>query len=114
MMEIIKQQRVIGPDNKTITFKYDGDLLVSSTTPEGKVYKYGYDNGVLTSIYDPQHTDAKPYKTSYAYENDRLVKVTDPLGKATTLAYNTGSKEVTLTNPKDVRLFIRITMLEIQ
>ncbi|PFZ97887.1 DNRLRE domain-containing protein [Bacillus wiedmannii] len=95
-----KAARVIGPDNKTITFKYDGDLLVSSTTPEGKVYKYGYDNGVLTSIYDPQHTDAKPYKTSYAYENDRLVKVTDPLGKATTLAYNTGSKEVTLTNPK--------------
>ncbi|WP_096478389.1 aureocin A53 family class IId bacteriocin [Bacillus anthracis] len=95
-----KAARVIGPDNKTITFNYDGDLLVSSTTPEGKVYKYGYDNGVLTSIYDPQHTDAKPYKTSYAYENDRLVKVTDPLGKATTLAYNTGSKEVTLTNPK--------------
>ncbi|MFB8328961.1 DNRLRE domain-containing protein [Bacillus wiedmannii] len=95
-----KVSRVIGPDNKTITFKYDGDLLVSSTTPEGKVYKYGYNNGVLTSIYDPQHTDAKPYKTSYAYENDRLVKVTDPLGKSTTLAYNTGSKEVTLTNPK--------------
>ncbi|WP_346426548.1 DNRLRE domain-containing protein [Bacillus thuringiensis] len=95
-----KAARVIGPDSKTITFKYDGDLLVSSTTPEGKVYKYGYDNGVLTSIYEPQHTDAKPYKTSYVYENDRLVKVTDPLGKATTLAYNTGSKEVTLTNPK--------------
>ncbi|HFK1764257.1 wall-associated protein [Bacillus wiedmannii] len=95
-----KAARIIGPDNKTITFKYDGDLLVSSTTPEGKVYKYGYDNGLLTSIYDPQHTDAKPYKTSYAYENNRLVKITDPLGKATTLAYNTGSKEVTLTNPK--------------
>ncbi|KPU51807.1 DNRLRE domain-containing protein [Bacillus wiedmannii] len=95
-----KAARVIGPDNKTLTFNYDGDLLVSSTTPEGKVYKYGYDNGVLTSIYDPQHTDAKPYKTSYAYENDRLVKVTDPLGKATTLAYNTNAKEVTLTNPK--------------
>ena len=100
MMEIIKAARVIGPDSKTITFKYDGDLLVSSTTPEGKVYKYGYDNGLLTSIYDPQHTDAKPYKTSYAYENNRLVKVTDPLGKATTLAYNTDAKEVTLTNPK--------------
>ncbi|PGK08261.1 wall-associated protein [Bacillus anthracis] len=95
-----KAARVIGPDNKTITFKYDGDLLVSSTTPEGKAYKYGYDNGLLTSIYDPQHTDAKPYKTSYAYENNRLVKVTDPLGKATTLAYNTNAKEVTLTNPK--------------
>lgn len=95
-----KAARVIGPDNKTITFKYDGDLLVSSTTPEGKVYKYGYDNGLLTSIYDPQHTDAKPYKTSYAYENNRLIKVTDPLGKATTLAYNTDAKEVTLTNPK--------------
>ncbi|MDA1691548.1 wall-associated protein, partial [Bacillus cereus group sp. Bcc02] len=87
-------------DNKTLTFNYDGDFLVSSTTPEGKVYKYGYDNGLLTSIYDPQHTDAKPYKTSYAYENNRLVKVTDPLGKATTLAYNTDTKEVTLTNPK--------------
>ncbi|WP_242311941.1 DNRLRE domain-containing protein [Bacillus cereus group sp. BfR-BA-01331] len=95
-----KVARVIGPDNKTITFNYDGDLLVSSTTPEGKVYKYGYDNGLLTSIYDPQHTDAKPYKTSYAYENNRLVKVTDPLGKATTLAYNTDAKEVTLTNPQ--------------
>ncbi len=95
-----KAARVIGPDSKTITFKYEGDLLVSSTTPEGKVYKYGYDNGLLTSIYDPQHTDAKPYKTSYAYENNRLVKVTDPLGKATTLAYNTDTKEVTLTNPK--------------
>ena len=95
-----KAVRVIGPDNKTLTFNYDGDFLVSSTTPEGKVYKYGYDNGLLTSIYDPQHTDAKPYKTSYAYENNRLVKVTDPLGKATTLAYNTDTKEVTLTNPK--------------
>ncbi len=95
-----KVSRIIGPDNKTITFKYDGDLLVSSTTPEGKVYKYGYENGLLTSIYDPQHTDTKPYKTSYAYENNRLVKVTDPLGKATTLAYNTDAKEVTLTNPK--------------
>ena len=95
-----KAVRVIGPDNKTLTFNYDGDFLVSSTTPEGKVYKYGYDNGVLTSIYDPQHTDAKPYKTSYAYENNRLVTVTDPLGKATTLAYNTDAKEVTLTNPK--------------
>ncbi len=109
-----KAVRVIGPDNKTLTFNYDGDFLVSSTTPEGKVYKYGYDNGVLTSIYDPQHTDAKPYKTSYAYENNRLVTVTDPLGKATTLAYNTDAKEVTLTNPKGRKLFIRITMLETQ
>ena len=36
MMEIIKAARVIGPDNKTITFKYDGDLLVSSTTQKEK------------------------------------------------------------------------------
>ena len=36
MTGIIKAARVIGPDSKTITFKYDGDLLVSSTTPKEK------------------------------------------------------------------------------
>ena len=36
MMEIIKATKVIGQDSKTITFKYDGDLLVSSTTRKEK------------------------------------------------------------------------------
>lgn len=95
-----KVSKVTGPDNKVITFTYKGDLLVSSTTPEGKAYRYGYENDLLTHVYDPKHTDEKPYQTIYTYENNRLVKVTDPLGKATTLAYNTDTKEVTLTNPK--------------
>ena len=35
MMEIIKRKSNPS-DSKTITFKYDGDLLVSSTTPKEK------------------------------------------------------------------------------
>ncbi|MED1303707.1 hypothetical protein P4U65_24790 [Bacillus pacificus] len=45
----------------------------------------------MTHVYDPKHTDEKPYQTIYTYENERLVKVTDPLGKASTLSYNTGN-----------------------
>ncbi|WP_255258214.1 DNRLRE domain-containing protein [Bacillus toyonensis] len=95
-----KVSKVMGPDNKVITFTYKGDLLVSSTTPEGKVYRYGYENDLLTHVYDPKHTDEKPYQTIYTYENDKLVKVTDPLGKASTLSYNTDAKEVSVVDAK--------------
>lgn len=95
-----KVSKVTGPDNKVITFTYKGDLLVSSTTPEGKAYRYGYENDLLTHVYDPKHTDEKPYQTIYTYENDRLVKVTDPLGKASTLSYNTDAKEVSVVDAK--------------
>ncbi|EJQ36453.1 YD repeat (two copies) [Bacillus cereus BAG5X1-1] len=95
-----KVSKVTGPDNKVITFTYKGDLLVSSTTPEGKAYRYGYENDLLTHVYDPKHTDEKPYQTIYTYENDRLVKVTDPLGKASTLSYNTDAKEVSVLDAK--------------
>lgn len=95
-----KVSKVTGSDNKVITFTYKGDLLVSSTTPEGKAYRYGYENDLLTHVYDPKHTDEKPYQTIYTYENDRLVKVTDPLGKATTLSYNTDAKEVSVVDAK--------------
>ncbi|OOR07366.1 wall-associated protein [Bacillus cereus] len=95
-----KVSKVTGPDNKVITFTYKGDLLVSSTTPEGKAYRYGYENDLLTHVYDPKHTDEKPYQTIYTYENDKLVKVTDPLGKASTLSYNTDAKEVSVVDAK--------------
>ncbi|MBJ8055061.1 DNRLRE domain-containing protein [Bacillus cereus] len=95
-----KVSKVTGPDNKVITFTYKGDLLVSSTTPEGKTYRYGYEKELLTHVYDPKHTDEKPYQTIYTYENDRLVKVTDPLGKASTLSYNTDAKEVSVVDAK--------------
>ncbi|MED3085626.1 DNRLRE domain-containing protein [Bacillus toyonensis] len=95
-----KVSKVTGPDNKVISFTYNGDLLVSSTTPEGKTYRYGYENELLTHVYDPKHTDEKPYQTIYTYENDRLVKVTDPLGKSSTLSYNTDAKEVSVVDAK--------------
>lgn len=98
--ELIGASGEKGGVKPSTSFTYNRDLLVSSTTPEGKAYRYGYENELLTHVYDPKHTDEKPYQTIYMYENDRLVKVTDSLGKASTLSYNTGTKEVTVTDPK--------------
>lgn len=95
--------KITGPDNRVITFEYDGDNLIASTTPQGKKYRYGYENGKLRYTYDPKHTDANPYKTTYTYEGNKLVQVTDPLGKITKLTYNDTAKEVTLIDPKGVK-----------
>ncbi|PLR76189.1 wall-associated protein [Bacillus sp. V3-13] len=94
--------KITGPENRTVTYEYSGDNLIASTTPRGKKYRYGYENGNLRYIYDPKHTDTEPYKTTYTYENNKLVKITDPLGKETSLTYNDGTREVTVTDPKNV------------
>ncbi|MFD3446720.1 DNRLRE domain-containing protein [Microbacteriaceae bacterium 4G12] len=93
----------VGTEPREVTFEYDGDYLIASTTPGKKKYRYGYENGKLRYTYDPKHTDAKPYKTTYTYEGEKLAKVTDPLGKETTLAYNDVAREVTVTDPKGVK-----------
>ncbi|WP_430534930.1 DNRLRE domain-containing protein [Listeria rocourtiae] len=93
--------KVTGPENREVTFTYDAaKQLTASTTPRGKAYRYGYTDGLLTAIYDPKHTEEKPYKTSYDYMDKKLVKVTDPVGKATTLSYAPEKREATLINAK--------------
>ncbi|MBC6315664.1 DNRLRE domain-containing protein [Listeria grandensis] len=93
--------KVTGPENRDVTFTYDAaKQLTASTTPRGKVYRYGYTDGLLTAIYDPKHTEEKPYKTAYEYADKKLVKVTDPVGKATTLSYAPEKREATLVNAK--------------
>ncbi|EJQ78680.1 YD repeat (Two copies) [Bacillus toyonensis] len=93
----------VGTEPREVTFEYNGNDLIASTTPEKKKYRYGYENGKLRYTYDPKHTEAKPYKTTYTYEGEKLVKVTDPLGKETTIAYNDETREVTVTDPKGVK-----------
>ncbi|MBC2116167.1 DNRLRE domain-containing protein [Listeria booriae] len=93
--------KVSGPESRDVTFSYDAQKqLMMSTTPRGKQYRYGYTDGLLTAIYDPKHTDEKPYKTAYEYTDKKLVKVTDPVGKATTLSYAPEKREATLVNEK--------------
>ncbi|WP_438357287.1 hypothetical protein [Bacillus toyonensis] len=93
----------VGTDPREVTFEYDGNDLVASTTPEKKKYRYGYENGKLRYTYDPKHTEAKPYKPTYTYEGEKLVKVTDPLRKETVTAYNDEVREVTVTDQKGVK-----------
>ncbi|EUJ41324.1 DNRLRE domain-containing protein, partial [Listeria rocourtiae] len=93
--------KITGPENRDVTFTYDAaKQLTASTTPRGKAYRYGYTDGLLTAIYDPKHTEATPYQTTYAYTDKKLVKVTDPVGKATTLSYAPEKREATLVNAK--------------
>lgn len=93
--------KVSGPEIRDVTFSYDAQKqLMMSTTPRGKQYRYGYTDGLLTAIYDPKHTDDKPYKTAYEYTDKKLVKVTDPVGKAKTLSYAPEKREATLVNAK--------------
>ncbi|WP_373862740.1 DNRLRE domain-containing protein [Listeria newyorkensis] len=93
--------KVTGPENRDVTFTYDAaKQLTASTTPRGKAYRYGYTDGLLTAIYDPKHTEEKPYQTSYDYTDKKLVKVTDAVGKATTLSYAPEKRETTLVNAK--------------
>ncbi|PGZ99563.1 wall-associated protein, partial [Bacillus pseudomycoides] len=95
--------KLVGPENRTVTYEYKDGQLVGVTTPRGKQYRYGYENGKLRYTYDPKHTEQKPYKTTYTYENNRLVGVTDALGKETKLSYNSEAREVTVTDPKNVK-----------
>jgi RHS repeat-associated protein len=95
-----KIAKITGPENRTVTYTYNGDDLISSTTPRGKVYRYGYENGKLRYVYDPKHTDSTPYQTTYTYQDNKLVKITDPLGKETSLSYDPSKREVTVTDPK--------------
>ncbi|WP_155008756.1 DNRLRE domain-containing protein [Priestia megaterium] len=91
----------ISYENQVSTFTYSGDQLVETKTPNGRTYKYGYENGKLRFVYDPKHTDAKPSVTEYTYDGDgKLIKVTDVLKKVTSISYNTANREVTVTNPK--------------
>ncbi|MFD3447575.1 DNRLRE domain-containing protein [Microbacteriaceae bacterium 4G12] len=102
--------KITGPDKREAVFEYNGDYLISFTTPGGKKYRYGYEGGKLRYKYDPKHTDANPYKTTYTYEGEKLVKVTDPLGKETSLLYNDPVREVTVTNPKGVKSIYAYTV----
>ncbi|MEW4211594.1 DNRLRE domain-containing protein [Priestia megaterium] len=87
--------------NQVTTFTYTNDQLTAVKTPNGRVYKYGYENGKLRFVYDPNDIPSKPSVTEYVYDtNGKLVKVIDTLKKATTIAYNTDTDEVTVTNPK--------------
>lgn len=92
---------ITGPANKKVTFTYNKDSeLVGSTTARGKQYRYGYSGGKLTAIYDPKHTEAKPYETTFEYESDRLVKIIDPVGKQTLLSYEPEKLQTTLENER--------------
>ncbi|WP_088810262.1 MULTISPECIES: DNRLRE domain-containing protein [unclassified Listeria] len=93
--------KLVGPLGRTISYTYNGNQeLVSSSTARGKVYRYGYKDGLLTAIYDPKHTDAKPYETTFVYEDEKLTEITDPVGKKTTLSYDKEKHQTTLTNEK--------------
>ncbi|HCA4120804.1 TPA: hypothetical protein MPX08_002962, partial [Listeria monocytogenes] len=84
-----------------ISYTYnDKQELISSSTARGKIYCYGYTDGLLTSIYDPKHTEEKPYETTFAYEEEKLTEITDPVGKKTTLSYDMEEQQTTLTNEK--------------
>ncbi|MBC1316909.1 DNRLRE domain-containing protein [Listeria booriae] len=92
---------IVIPEERSIKFIYDDKKhLISSSTPRGKFYKYGYTDDLLTSIYDPKHTDEQPYKTSYEYVDKKLVSITDAVGKKSSIAYNNDAREAVLTNEK--------------
>ena len=87
--------------NQVISFTYNGDDLTETKTPNGRIYKYGYENGQLRFIYEPKHTSDNPAVTEYTYDNDnKLIKVTDTLKKVTTISYNTDARQTTVTDSK--------------
>lgn len=91
----------ISYENQVSTFTYSGNQLIETKTPNGRTYKYGYENGKLRFVYDPKHTEAKPSVTEYTYDEDgKLTKVTDVLKKVISISYDTDNREVTVTNPK--------------
>ncbi|EGC8271653.1 RHS repeat-associated core domain-containing protein [Listeria monocytogenes] len=97
--ELVKE--LVGPEDRKISYTYnDKQELISSSTARGKIYCYGYTDGLLTSIYDPKHTEEKPYETTFAYEEEKLTEITDPVGKKTTLSYDMEEQQTTLTNEK--------------
>ncbi|MCU7712677.1 DNRLRE domain-containing protein [Priestia sp. JV24] len=88
-------------ENQVTTFTYNGDELIESKTPNGRTYKYGYEDGKLRFIYDPKHTVDKPSVTEYEYDNvGKLIKVTDTLKRVTSVSYDTDARKTTVTNPK--------------
>ncbi|WP_239256133.1 DNRLRE domain-containing protein [Listeria ilorinensis] len=94
-------KKITGPENRTVQYRYDENgHLTESTTPTGKPYRYGYTDDQLTAIYDPKHTEAKPYQTTYSYTDGKLSQIIDPVGKKTKLAYDTDKQQVTLTNER--------------
>jgi YD repeat-containing protein len=96
-----KVATITGPDDRVVSYEYDSNgNLTGCTTPRGKKYRYGYQNGVLTTVYHPKDTDATSYRTTYAYQNNQLVSVTDPLNNVTTLSYDSVKREATVTDPK--------------
>ncbi|MBC1521206.1 DNRLRE domain-containing protein [Listeria aquatica] len=93
--------KMTGPEGRTITYSYnDKQELMSSSTARGKLYRYGYTDGNLTTIYDPKHTEEKPYQTTFDYEDKKLVGITDPVGKKTGIVYDEAAQTATLTNEK--------------
>jgi RHS repeat-associated protein len=95
-------EEINGPAGKKVSFTYDPitNHLRSSETPSGKLFRYGYEDGVLKYLYDPKHTDEKEYKTTYIYENGKVKNVIDPVNKTTTLDYYAENKQVIIKNPK--------------
>lgn len=93
---------IIGPEQKKVSFDYDSDNLVSSTTPKGKLYRYGYyeNSSLLQYLYDPKHTEKKEYKTTFLYENEKVTDIIDPVNKKTNLKYIPDAKQVIITDPK--------------
>jgi len=88
-------------EDQVINFTYTGDLLTEVKTPNGRIYKYDYDNGKLRFRYDAKHTADKPSVVEYSYDTEgKIVKVTDVLKKVTSISYSTDSRQTTVINPK--------------
>ncbi|MDD1515378.1 DNRLRE domain-containing protein [Priestia megaterium] len=88
-------------EDQITTFTYTGDQLTETKTPNGRTYKYGYENGKLRYVYDPKHTDDKPSVTEYTYDSEgKLIKVTDVLKKVTSISYDADARQTTVTNPR--------------
>lgn len=98
--------KLTGPSNtdgtdRVIQFDYTDSLLTKVTNEEGKVYSYGYENGKLRFVYEPEHTADKPSFTEYAYdEASRLIRIMNPENKETKIAYNPEKNQATETEPK--------------
>ncbi len=95
-------ETIIDPLQRTITFKYNQDLLEKVTDSSGQVTQYVYDtNKDLEKIIEPTHTETKPVITQYEYLNNKLKKVTDAKNNVYSLDYDDLNNQLTLTKPNN-------------
>ncbi|WP_213007020.1 DUF6531 domain-containing protein [Paractinoplanes toevensis] len=93
--------RIALPDGRKTQYRYKSARLTEVTDAEGNTWKFGYTDGLLTTMTDPE----KRVQLTNTYAAGRIAQQADALGAVTKLEWDAGKQLAITTDPDGVKYF---------